>query len=201
MDDPRLELAHNIMDMLRKHQEIQDVFLRGSMAAGTMDEFSDIDIGIDVSGSDNGVFAAEKLPNIMNQHFSVVFLDWAPSLLPKKYIQSYFLTDYSPFWFVDIECSATPHYQSVTKVQNDEIGHLIKLWVQTTKYHVRKHPSSPVQVRNLARRILSTDQTKGNSAELLQSILNEIDIINSNAHYEQLLESCFNVCNRLLWVR
>jgi predicted nucleotidyltransferase len=198
MVDNRMELANEIMEMLRKTPEVKDVFLRGSLAEDKMDEFSDIDIGIDVSGEDNGAFAAEKLPNLINQHFSVIFSDWAPSLLPKKYVQSYFLKGTSPFWFVDIECIATPHFPSVLNVKNDEIGHLIKLWIQTTKYHCRKYPSSSLQIQKLANRILRTNYTSGNSSALLETILNEIDIINTNNRYEQLLEDCFNVCSRFL---
>lgn len=163
-----------------------------------MDEYSDIDIGIDVSGEDNGAFAVEKLPNIINQHFSVIFVDWAPSLLPKTYIQSFFLRGTSPFWFIDIECIATPHIPSVSNVKNDEIGHLIKLWIQTAKYHLRKHPSSNLQVQKLARRILRRNYASNSSSELMQIILNEIDIVNTNNHYDQIIESCFNVCYRLL---
>lgn len=50
MEDTRKDLAQDIITAFGKHPIVRHAFLRGSLANGTADRYSDIDIGIDVSG-------------------------------------------------------------------------------------------------------------------------------------------------------
>ena len=55
--EKRFEIASHIIQLFRDQPEVANVFPRGSLATRSLDEYSDIDIGIDVSGHDNGKFA------------------------------------------------------------------------------------------------------------------------------------------------
>ncbi|MED3575206.1 nucleotidyltransferase domain-containing protein [Cytobacillus praedii] len=54
MVDKRIVKANELIEFFRNHPRVKNTFLRGSLAAGTGDEFSDIDIGINVSDKELG---------------------------------------------------------------------------------------------------------------------------------------------------
>lgn len=71
--------ADEVCSFLEELPEVNSCHLYGSLSDDSHDEYSDIDIEIDVSGIDNGVFAT-KLPDILSENFNVIFYDYAPSL-------------------------------------------------------------------------------------------------------------------------
>ena len=91
------EFAKEICGFLMTIPEVRSCDLYGSLSKGTFDDFSDIDIAIDVSGTDNGLFIA-KLSELLSKEYDIVFCDYAPSLAPEKYIVSiYFVCRYYAF--------------------------------------------------------------------------------------------------------
>lgn len=52
-DDRRQKIAQQIVAIFRSDPAVKRAFLRGSLLDGCVDAYSDIDIGIDVSGHDN----------------------------------------------------------------------------------------------------------------------------------------------------
>jgi len=54
--DARIEIAEQVIAFFKQQDLVKHAFLRGSLASKGGDQFSDIDIGVDVSGSDNGQF-------------------------------------------------------------------------------------------------------------------------------------------------
>lgn len=135
------EFASEIINYLSNLPEVNKCELYGSLANGTYDEYSDIDIMIDVSGIDNSVFST-KLPEILSKYFDVIFFDYAPSLAPEKYVLSLALRTDNPFMMVDISCVAHPHFQTVSKKDiasyNNSYDHTLKLFVANLKHHLRK---------------------------------------------------------------
>ena len=103
-----IDYANELCSFLASIPEIKHCFLYGSLSKGTDDEYSDIDIEIDVSGIDNGMFLT-KVSNILSQKYQVVFIDYAPSLAPEKYVVSAAISTFNPFMVVDICCVANPH--------------------------------------------------------------------------------------------
>ena len=75
------------MCIFRKNPGSQVLYNLWQSAWGTYDEDSDIDIKIDVSGTDNGFFI-QKLPELFAGECEIVFYDYAPSLAPEKHILS-----------------------------------------------------------------------------------------------------------------
>ena len=64
-----------------KIHEVKNCTIYGSLSTNQFDEYSDIDIEVDVSGSDNGAFVL-KAANLLNEIYPVIYSDYAPSLLP-----------------------------------------------------------------------------------------------------------------------
>ena len=77
--------ANEIITFLNEIPMVRKCSIYGSLAANTYDELSDIDIEVDVSGYDNGQFMLE-LVELMKGKFSIYYSDYAPSLIPDRYI-------------------------------------------------------------------------------------------------------------------
>ncbi|MDR1330459.1 MAG: nucleotidyltransferase domain-containing protein [Oscillospiraceae bacterium] len=66
-----IKKSSEVIAYLNTLPEVKSCALYGSIANGTADNFSDIDICIDVSGFDNGMFM-KALPQLMAKRFSVI---------------------------------------------------------------------------------------------------------------------------------
>ena len=64
------DFAKEIFAFLNNLPEVKECKIYGSVSTGNTDEFSDLDIMVDVSGIDNGVFLT-KLPNLFEEKYRV----------------------------------------------------------------------------------------------------------------------------------
>lgn len=137
------ETAQEICAYLERIPQVRSCTLYGSLARGTADSYSDIDLEIDVSGSDNGQFLL-ALPALMSEKYPVVFCDYAPSLAPEKYVVSIAVSEENPFLVIDLACIATPHCTSVTpqllREKNNAYEHTLKLFTANLKHFRRGTP-------------------------------------------------------------
>lgn len=82
-----------------------------------------------------------ELPKLLKDKINVFYYDYAPSLIPDRYIVSAAIDEYNPFLIVDFCCAASPHCSTVTRQQakerNDTAIHLLKLWTANLKHYVR----------------------------------------------------------------
>lgn len=119
---------------------VRSLTLYGSLAEGQADDYSDIDIALDVSGADNGVFLL-ALPELLVQKYPVLYTDFAPSLAPDKYILTAAIYPEEPFLLLDISVTAEPHCTTVTKemlaARNDLYSHTLKLFTANLKHFLR----------------------------------------------------------------
>jgi hypothetical protein len=145
--------------------------LYGSVASGAYDEFSDIDISVDVSGYDNGVFMLEA-PDLLHDKLSIVFHDYAPSLIPSSYIISLAVSEDNPFRIVDLKCIASPFCQTITRQQAkiELIPHTLKVWVANLKHHLRGTDCYN-NIMKMASRLQITNVSKKTEAGLLEETL------------------------------
>ncbi len=125
---------------LTAHPQVRSMTLYGSLAEDREDEYSDIDMALDVSGTDNGVFLL-ALPGILAQKYPVLYTDFAPSLAPDKYILTAAIYPEAPFLLLDISVTATPHCTTVTKgmlsERNNLYSHTLKLFTANLKHFLR----------------------------------------------------------------
>ncbi len=132
--------AGEIITVLNDIPVVKGCTIYGSLSTNTHDTLSDIDIEIDVSGHDNGQFMMD-LNGLLKDKIKIFYSDYAPSLIPEKYIVSIAIDEYNPFLVVDLCCTAKPHCTTVTRQQarerNDNITHLLKLWTANLKHYIR----------------------------------------------------------------
>lgn len=132
--------ADKVCSFLKELPEVNSCKLYGSLSDDSYDEYSDIDIEIDVSGIDNGIFAT-RIPDILSEKFNVIFYDYAPSLAPDKYVVSLAFDNNNPFMMVDVACVAKPHCDTVSKQQlmslNNLYDHTLKVFVANLKHFLR----------------------------------------------------------------
>jgi len=134
------EIAEDVINFLLGIPEIKCCNISGSLLNGDFDEYSDIDLEIEISGVDNGVFVT-KLPALFRQKYKISFVNFAVSLVPEVYLVSMGLSNESPFMFVDITCTASPHIQTMQKedfsLLNNLIDHTILVLIINLKHFIR----------------------------------------------------------------
>ena len=132
--------AEEIMGILNNLPQVKSCKIYGSISNGSTDELSDIDIEVDVSGTDNGQFMLELIDKIKDK-IEIVYSDFAPSLIPRYYVVSAVIDKTNPFSIVDFRCVANPHFSTVTNKQaknlNNVFSHILKLWTINLKHYVR----------------------------------------------------------------
>ncbi|MFJ5768712.1 hypothetical protein [Psychrobacillus sp. NPDC093180] len=169
--DERKIMAEKIIEFFNTCPKVKVATIRGSIFHEKTDEFSDIDLTIDVSSTDNAAFALQ-IPKMLESNFEIWFVDWATSLLPDEYVISIYLKNMSIFWNVDIACTATPHIETILSIQNDPIHHALKLWIMNLKY-LNRQDLSKQTIDSLVQKVIG-DQMKGNSYQKMAAILKEI---------------------------
>lgn len=134
------ELAESVLCFLKTLPQVKQCGLYGSLAENCADEYSDIDIQADVSGTDNGSFAL-ALPRLLSRKFPIIFYDFAPSLAPEQYVVTLALDARSPFMLVDLSSTADPHCANVSKqalrALNNRYDHVLKLFSANLKHFIR----------------------------------------------------------------
>ena len=137
---PQLKLAEKLRRYLKSLDITKNCIIHGSLTTGRADKYSDIDLQLDVSGSDNGKTARE-LPELLSKEFPVVYTAYGPRFAPDLYLVSFGLKDYSPFHFFDVEIIADPHVPSLSRqeiIDMTDISALrTKLLVGVLKKHLR----------------------------------------------------------------
>ena len=177
--------------MLEALPMVRKCTLCGSLAQGTADERSDIDIDVDVSGYDKGRFMLE-VPELLKDKLNIVCVDFAPSLIPEKCIVSLAFDEQNPYRVVDINCCAEPAGTVVTADQarrlNNRYAHMIKLWTANWKHFIRGRECRSDILRMVQKIGIPGAQTKTESA-LLEETLCWLEQ-SAEARYQGIIASC-----------
>lgn len=199
MNDFLKNRAEELLTILQALPGVQKCSLYGSLSANTHDEFSDIDIEIDVSGQDNGLFCL-SLPGLLKDKLPVYYWDYAPSLVPERYIVSFSLDENNPFLIADLCCSGLPHCTTVTKeqlrAQNDPVSHLLKLWTANLKHYARGADCYG-DIPRMAHRAGIPEASTNDAAALLEETLCFLER-SADDTLEILLRSCRRKFEELL---
>lgn len=199
MSNSMFDTAEKVMTILKGLPQVNDCKLYGSLANDTYDELSDIDIEIDVSGYDNGQFMM-KLKNLLSSKLNIIFSDYAPSLIPDKYIVSLAIDEKNPFLILDLCCAAEPHCTTITKQQaisaNDFYTHILKLWVANLKHHSRGQDCYD-NIFRMASKLRMSDIDVKSELELLESVLLWLEN-NKTTKTEKYVQSCMACFENLM---
>lgn len=165
-------LANQVSAYLGALPQVKNCRFYGSLANGSFDGYSDIDVEIDVSGLDNGQFLLE-IPTLISQRFPVVFFDFAPSLAPEKYVVSVAIDTENPFGIVDISCAAQPHCRTVSrqdlKAKNDPYCHILKLFTMNLK-HFSRGMDCLQDIEKMYRKVFSSSSSALSREEMLLEV-------------------------------
>ena len=173
MDTSLKEKANEIMSLLGDIPGVKKCNFCGSIAKETYDELSDIDIEIDVSGMDNGLFMLD-ITELLKDKLDIYYADYAPSLVPDKYIVSLAIDKENPFLILDLCIVANPHCTTVTKEEvldkNEKYTHILKLWTANLKHYVRGNECYE-DILKMAKKITVEGAEDKGEAELLAETL------------------------------
>ena len=185
-----LEYANEIKEYISSINGVKSCTLYGSLENNSFDEYSDIDIEIDVSGYDNSLFLI-KLSEITSQKYPVIFSDYAPSLIPESYIVSIAINENNPFCVVDFKCTATPHCTTLGKQDfaMDKVEHIMKLWTANCKHYLRGMDCKG-NIMRMAKRVIGSEElTYMSESEMLEVTLNWLEQ-NCKGKHSKYINNC-----------
>ena len=156
---------------LCSHPSVRSAALYGSLAEGREDMYSDIDLALDVSGTDNGQFLL-TLPAYLQEKYPVLYMDFAPSLAQEKYILTAAVYPEEPFLLLDISVIAEPHFRTVTKEmlssRNDLYSHTLKVFSANLKHYLRGMDCA-ADIRKMFGRLPGLPETDSPAGMLLET--------------------------------
>ncbi|MDY7011132.1 MAG: hypothetical protein SVV80_10330 [Planctomycetota bacterium] len=197
--DLRRTTAQKILAIFRDDARVKRAFLRGSLLDGCVDAYSDIDIGIDVSGHDNAAYC-QTIIETMSRSFDLHFYDWACSLMPQSYVLTFYIKGLPIFWNVDFECTATPHHGTLTRqaIERDTVAGLFKVWALNAKYILRRVPGIEQQILDFGKRALGVETLDNmGSVEVMATVLDHLRTRTRPRHSE-FADACQHVYERQL---
>ncbi len=100
----------------------------GSLAEGTADRYSDIDIHLNLTEVSDRAFA-EILPDILRPVGPPLIDGWGFGALPDLYIRTLFFDSYPLFWHVDIACESEHHIDGSDLQGTYHWPQIFKIWI------------------------------------------------------------------------
>jgi len=126
--------------------DIQEI---GSRSEGNADRYSDVDLVVNVQVVKPDT-ALLKITEFMKMTYSPLWVDYANSLMPSKFLVSMFINCENPFCFLDI---GIYNHEVINydpkRFENDKWVHLTKLWIMNFKYYLRKDSCFPQRFKNM----------------------------------------------------
>jgi len=126
--------------------DIQEI---GSRPAGHADCYSDVDLVVNIQIVKPDI-ALLKITEFMKMIYSPLWIDYANSLMPSKFLVSMFINCENPFCFLDI---GIYNHEVINynpkRFENDKWVHLTKLWIMNFKYYLRKDQCFPQRFKNM----------------------------------------------------
>lgn len=132
------EFLNKVRSLIETLDFVSEVNIIGSFKNNTMDNYSDIDFIVDIHDITPDI-ALIKITNIVSEKFNPLWIDYANSLMPNKFLASLYINNDNPFQFIDIGIinnNIELKYDHNLFI-NDKWIHLMKLWIMNFKYYLR----------------------------------------------------------------
>ena len=169
----------------------------GSLATGKPDEFSDIDVQVDLkSGVEDRAFFFD-VPGLMAGVGSAVS-GWGFITLPDLYVATFLFDDAPLFWAVDIACVSDTHTDGSDLISVYRWEQIYKMWLAAAKGHARAS-AKLADVRALVVRHTPVEDVASTSAAELRAVLDGIRQrkIDRGDPYEELHARCEDLLQQL----
>jgi hypothetical protein len=132
----RDRLGDTICNLLREDARVTDVKFYGSLANGQADQYSDIDIQVNLVNTSDRAFA-EELPDIVRPAGAMLLASWSLGALPDLFARGLYFEDYSVFWHVDIACYSAEHAEGTDLKQMYHWSQIFKIWIDEVSDFLR----------------------------------------------------------------
>ena len=165
----REELAERAAKALRSDERVASVGVIGSLNEGKADEFSDIDLGVQLR---SGVVDREfffDVPSVLASVGSGV-PGWGFTSLPNQYVATFHFDDYPLLWSVDVACTSDVHVDGSDLLSEYRWEQIYKMWIAAVKYVVRGE-TKLADVHRLVTRHVKIEVAESNVAERLRALL------------------------------
>jgi len=128
---------------------VTDVQEIGSRSEGHADCYSDIDLVVNIQDAKPDI-ALLRITEFMKMTYSPLWVDYANSLMPSKFLVSMFIDCENPFRFLDV---GIYNHEAINcdpkRFENDKWVHLTKLWIMNFKYYLRRDHCFPQRFENM----------------------------------------------------
>jgi len=132
----RDQLGKDIISLLNKDERVTNVEFYGSLAKGTADPYSDIDLHVQLQNVSDRAFA-EILPDLIRPVDTCLIEGWGLGALPDDYVRTFYFESYPIFWHVDIHCKSAHHIDG-SDIQNTyHWSQIFKIWIDVVSNWAR----------------------------------------------------------------
>lgn len=173
MDAGRAD-AGRILQTLRALDFVESACLTGSFSRGCADRYSDIDIALAPRNMAPDEALLRSCEALKREH-EVLWLDFAPSLMPQKYVASLFFAGTgNPFRYVDIALMGDGRVTCPPEAfANDPAVHLVKLWLMNFKHGLRGSEGFQADFARMLRR--AGVEEHGGALDGFKAVLDGLD--------------------------
>ncbi|MEM7032505.1 MAG: nucleotidyltransferase domain-containing protein [Chloroflexota bacterium] len=134
-------LALDIISHLQRDERVISVRLQGSLANGTADRYSDIDLCVQLRDVSDRAFA-EILPDLIRPVGKPFIEGWGVGFLPDLYIRTVYFDAYPLFWHVDIACESNIHIDGHDLRNTYHWPQIFKIWIDVVSDWLRGKDST-----------------------------------------------------------
>jgi predicted nucleotidyltransferase len=138
----RQQLADQVCTLLQADPRVVTVSYYGSIAAGSADRYSDIDIEVRLQNTSDRAFA-EALPELLQPVGATLVEAWSVGALPDLFARTFYFTEYPLFWHVDIACKSSDHVDGADLKQMYHWSQIYKIWVDVLSNFLRGRDTTP----------------------------------------------------------
>jgi hypothetical protein len=121
-------LAESVLKLVRGDERVASAEVVGSLSSGHADEYSDIDIHVDLCTVSDRAFA-EVLPDLLRPIGPCVIAGWGLKTLPEQFVRTFYFADYPLFWHVDVRCESALHVDGSDLKDTYHWPQIFKMWI------------------------------------------------------------------------
>ena len=132
----RSELAEHVVAILRRAPHVSRVEYHGSLAGGSADRYSDIDLAVHVQDISDRAFAL-ALPTLFQPIGPCLVEGWGVGFLPDTYIRTFYFAGYPLFWHIDIGCLSDQHVDGSDIKNTYHWPQIFKMWIAVVRDMLR----------------------------------------------------------------
>jgi predicted nucleotidyltransferase len=193
----KIRFSEEIIKEIEAIDFVEEVILRGSLANGGNDRYTDIDIDISIYLNETDLSkVSSEVKEKLNAKFKILIDDWGMTFMPKDFVHTIYFDIDNLFSFLDIEY----HFLDMSKVdyskiENNPISHDLKLLVLNIK-RVSRDRADDVTLNWMHDKLIGKT-TSSSFIEKLKDLIEYLDSFELNENQLNILRKCKIELSRL----